>query len=142
MPLADLLRVIQEERIHAAAVVDEHGTTIGLVFREDVLEALVGPLGDEFDEDVPEFQEIQPGIYELRGRMPLPEVADRLGFELPEEEEEDQDTIGGHLTARLHRLARKGDEVDVGPYLASVLEVSRRRVQRLRMERRGREDAD
>jgi len=116
-------------------VVDERGTVIGLAFREDALEEIVGPLGDEFDEERPEFVEVARGVYELSGRMSLPEVCDRLDFELDWDEDEEVDTIGGHVTARLGRLPRRGDRVDVGPYRATVLEASRRRVQRLRLER-------
>jgi CBS domain containing-hemolysin-like protein len=135
MSLADFLRELQTRHQHYAAVVDEHGTVTGLAFREDALEEIVGPLGDEFDERERELLELAPGVYELRGRMSLPEVCDRLDFELADEEYEDQDTIGGHVTARIGRLPSRGDSVMVGPYKASVLEVSRRRVQRLRLER-------
>jgi CBS domain containing-hemolysin-like protein len=135
MPLSDFLLEVQRKRAHCAAVVDERGTVIGLAFREDALEEIVGPLGDEFDEDQPEFVEISPGVYELSGRMSLPEVCDRLDFEIDWEEDEEVDTIGGHVTARLGRLPRRGDRAPVGPYRAIVLEVSRRRVQRLRLER-------
>jgi len=135
MPLSDFLLEVQRKRAHCAAVVDERGTVIGLAFREDALEEIVGPLGDEFDEEQPEFVEIAPGVYELSGRMSLPEVCDRLDFELDWEEDEEVDTIGGHVTARLGRLPRRGDGVEVGPYRATVLEATRRRVQRLRLER-------
>jgi len=141
MPLSDFLLELQSRLVHAAAVVDERGTVVGLAFREDALEEIVGPLGDEFDEAEFEFRETAPGVYELSGHVPLPEVEDRLDFELLDEEDEGQDTIGGHVIARLHRFARKGDEVDVGPYRAKVLDVSRRRVQRVRMQRRREEEA-
>jgi CBS domain containing-hemolysin-like protein len=144
MPLSNFLQEIQTKQVHAAAVIDEHGTVIGLGFREDALEEIVGPLGDEFDESVQPLAEIGPGRYEMSGRMALPDVEGRLDFELSPAEDEDQDTIGGHVTALLHRLPRKGDAVDVGPFRATVLEVSRRRIQRLRLERReeGGEAAD
>jgi CBS domain containing-hemolysin-like protein len=135
MPLSDFLLEVQRRRAHCAAVVDERGTVIGLAFREDALEEIVGPLGDEFDEDQPEFLEVAPGVFELSGRMSLPEVCDRLDFEIDWEEDEEVDTIGGHVTARLGRLPRRGDSVEVGPYRATVLDVARRRVQRLRLER-------
>jgi CBS domain containing-hemolysin-like protein len=135
MPLSNFLLDLQRQRAHCAAVVDERGTVIGLAFREDALEEIVGPLGDEFDEDHPELVEGEPGIFELSGRMSLPEVCDRLDFELDWDEDEETDTIGGHVTARLGRLPRRGDGVDVGPYRATVLEVARRRVQRLRLQR-------
>jgi CBS domain containing-hemolysin-like protein len=133
MPLADFLRELQAGRQHCAVVLDEHGTAMGLAFREDALEEIVGPLGDEFDAEEPGFVELADGSYELPGRMPLPEVEDRLGFELGEEEREEEDSIGGHVTARLGRFPRKGDEVPVGPYVATVIDASHRRAQRLRL---------
>jgi len=135
MPLSDFLLEAQRRRAHCAAVVDERGTVIGLAFREDALEEIVGPLGDEFDEDQPEFLEVARGVFELSGRMSMPEVCDRLDFEIDWEEDEEVDTIGGHVAARLGRLPRRGDGVEVGPYRATVLDVARRRVQRLRLER-------
>lgn len=142
MSLSNFLLELQSKRQHCAIVLDEHGTTIGLAFREDALEEVVGPLGDEFDDEERDYAEVGKGVYEIRGRMSLPEVEDRLGFELPEDEREEQDTIGGHVTARLGRLPRKGDEVPVGPYLATVIDVSRRRVQRLRMVEQTERGAD
>jgi CBS domain containing-hemolysin-like protein len=115
--------------------VDERGTMVGLAFREDALEEIVGALGDEFDEQTPTLQQLGPGQFELRGRMALPEVCNRLDITLDDQEEEGQDTIGGYVTARLRRLARTGDRVTVGPYEATVLEASRRQIQRLRLER-------
>ncbi|MDH3726012.1 MAG: hemolysin family protein [Myxococcales bacterium] len=141
MSLSDFLLELQSSQQHCTAVLDERGTVIGLAFREDALEEIVGPLGDEFDEHKGEFQEVEDGVYEMVGRMSVPETCDRLDFELSDEEDEDEDTIGGHVTARLGRLAKSGDQVPVGPYLATVLEVSRRRVRRLRLERMPDEDA-
>jgi len=133
MSLSNLLRELQEHRQQCAVVLDEHGTAIGLAFREDALEEIVGPLGDEFDDEEPDFVELPDGSYELRGRMPLPELEDRLDFDLSEGEREEEDTIGGHVTARLGRLPKNGDAVRVGPYLATVTDASRRRVQKLRV---------
>jgi CBS domain containing-hemolysin-like protein len=133
MALSNFLRELQTGRQHCAVVLDEHGTAIGLAFREDALEEIVGPLGDEFDDEEPGFVALPGGVYELKGRMSLPEVEDRLDLELPDEEREEEDTIGGHVTARLGRLPRKGDSVRVGGYVATVIDASRRRVQRLRL---------
>jgi CBS domain containing-hemolysin-like protein len=133
MPLSNFLRELQASRQQCAVVLDEHGTAMGLAFREDALEEIVGPLGDEFDVDEMDFVEPSAGVFEMQGRMPLPEIEDRLDFELGENEQEEEDTIGGHVTARLGRLPRKGDSVRVGPYVATVTDASRRRVQRLRL---------
>ncbi|MBW2540942.1 MAG: HlyC/CorC family transporter [Deltaproteobacteria bacterium] len=133
MSISNFLRELQQHRQQCAVVLDEHGTAIGLAFREDALEEIVGPLGDEFDSEDADFVELSEGIYEVSGRMPLPELEDRLDFDLPEEEAEEEDSIGGHVTARLGRLPRKGDEVRVGPYLATVIDSSRRRAHKLRV---------
>ncbi len=135
MPLSNFLLQLQVNQSHCAAVVDEHGTVIGLAFREDALEEIVGPLGDEFDESHRDLHELGAGRFEVRGGMSLPELFDRLDFELSDDEHEDEETIGGHVSARLGRLPQRGEHVEVGPYRATVLDVSRRRVQRLRMER-------
>jgi CBS domain containing-hemolysin-like protein len=108
---------------------------IGFAFREDVLEEVVGPLDDEFDERELGLRQVSAGVFEAPGRVSLPEVLDRLEFTLDADEDEDEDTLGGHVTARLGRLARKGDSVRMGPYRAEVLEASPRRIERLRLRR-------
>jgi CBS domain containing-hemolysin-like protein len=135
MSVSSFLLELQAKHAHCAVVLDERGTAIGLAFREDALEEIVGPLGDEFDEEERDLREIGNGVYEVSGRVSLPEVCDRLDFELGEEEDEAEDTIGGHVTARLGRLPQKGDTTSIGPYRATVLGVTRRRVHRLRLER-------
>ncbi len=133
MPLSNFLLELQGAREHGAVVLDEHGTAIGLAFREDALEEIVGPLGDEFDEDESEIHESAQGVFEVRGRVSIPELEDRLRFDLPEGEREEEDTIGGHITARLGRMSKQGDTVRVGPYDATVIDVSARSIQRVRL---------
>jgi CBS domain containing-hemolysin-like protein len=135
MPMPGFLIELQNKRAHCAAVVDEHGTVIGLAFREDALEEIVGPLGDEFDEQTQDFVRIRDGAYELSGRVSLPDVCNELELSLDEDDDEKADTIGGYVVARLGRLPRAGDKVDVGGYRATVLDATRRRVQRLRLEK-------
>lgn len=141
MALSRFITELQTCNAHCAVVVDERGTVIGYAFREDALEEVVGPLGDEFDPR-PEhgFREVGPGVFESIGSVPLPEVLDRLGFALSDEEREDEDTLGGHVTARLGRLAKRGDVVRMGPYRAEVVEASPHRVERLRLRRASESD--
>ncbi len=135
MALPDFLGELQDKQAQCAAVLDERGTVIGFAFREDVLEEVVGPLDDEFDDREEGLRELSPGCFVAPGRVSVPEVLDRLEFVLPEDEREDEDTLGGHVTARLGRLARKGDVVTMGPYHVEVTEVSPRRIERLRLRR-------
>ncbi|MFT5735110.1 MAG: CBS domain containing-hemolysin-like protein [Planctomycetota bacterium] len=139
MSISSFLQEVQVNRQHCAVVLDEHGTAIGLAFREDALEEIVGPLGDEFDVSGSEFRALPDGSFELSGRLSVPEVLDRLDFELAEDEQEEEDTIGGHITARLGRLPTKGDVVQVGPYTALVLDASKRRVQLVKLTPSGKD---
>jgi len=133
MALSDFLSAMQASQAQCAAVLDERGTVIGFAFREDVLEEVVGPLGDEFDVMEHGLREVSAGIFEAPGRVSLPEVVARLSLSLDPEEDEEEDTLGGHVTARLGRLARTGDVVTMGPYLVEVVAASPRRVERLRI---------
>jgi CBS domain containing-hemolysin-like protein len=135
MPVSDFLLELQVKRGHCAVVVDGRGTAIGLAFREDALEEIVGPLGDEFDEVELQYRDLGDGSFEISGRMSLPEVCDRLDLDLPEDEDEGEDTLGGHVTARLKRLPRKGDRVRVGNFEATVVDATPRSAARLRLKR-------
>jgi CBS domain containing-hemolysin-like protein len=141
MSVSDFLLEAQAKQAHCAVVLDEHGTAMGLAFREDALEEIVGPLGDEFDERERNFRKLGESVYEMSGRVPLPEACSRTGLELGEGEEEGEETIGGHVTARLGRLPAAGDQVRIGPSLATVLAVERHRVARLRLEPAPEEEA-
>jgi CBS domain containing-hemolysin-like protein len=132
MPLSGFLSELQAHRQHCAVVLDEHGSAMGLAFREDALEEIVGPLGDEFDSDDRGIQQIEGGAWELPGRTPLPEVESRLGIDLTDEPE-GEDTIGGHITARLGRLPKRGATVQIAGWVATVVEATPRRVARVRL---------
>ncbi|NNL65355.1 MAG: HlyC/CorC family transporter, partial [Myxococcales bacterium] len=94
MSLADFLGELQAKQAHCAGVLDERGTVIGIAFREDVLEEMVGPLDDEFDEREHGMREISAGVFEAPGRVSLPEVLERLGVSLDSDDDEGEDTLG------------------------------------------------
>lgn len=135
MSVSGFLLALQKKMQECAVVVDEHGTAVGIAFRENALEEIVGPLGDEFDRAEVEFREISEHVYEIAGNMPLPEVCARLDIVLPDEEREEEETIGGQVVARLGRLAEIGDSVAVGDFSATVLAIDRHRIDKLRLER-------
>lgn len=124
-PLSRLILRMQRTRTHCAVVLDEHGSAVGLTFLEDALEEIVGPLGDEFDQEGPSVQRRTNGTIEVVGDLALPEAAQELGLA---DLDDESDTIGGYVIARLGRLPRRGDVVAIGPYQVSVTEVRRNRV--------------
>ncbi len=130
-PLSELLVDLQRDQAHCAVAVDEHGTTVGVVFLEDAVEEIVGPIHDEFDERVaPAWSPTEAGGFEMAGDLPLPDAAALLDLELGAEE----DTIAGHVVARMGRLPEAGETLDLPPWTVTVLGRSRRRVTRLRFE--------
>lgn len=131
-PLARLIYELQRAHTECAIVVDEHGTAVGLAFLEDALEEIVGPLSDEFDEVAPMVEDIEPGVSEVDGRLPLPEAAQRFGIEAAEDD--DEDTIGGYIVSQLKRLPRRGDELMIARYKVTVTQVERRMARRLRFQ--------
>jgi CBS domain containing-hemolysin-like protein len=127
-PIEALQQDFQPRRLHMAMVVDEHGSTTGLVTLEDVLEELVGEIQDEFDAEPPKLEHTAEGAV-VDGQMPLAEVIDALG--LAQVEIKDTYTIGGYVNAQLGRIARIGDTVELDEHLVKVLEMSGRRITRV-----------
>lgn len=126
-PLELLQRDFQQRRLHMAIVVDEYGGTSGLVTLEDILEEIVGEIQDEFDTEAPRMESTPDG-YVVDGLVLLEEIAERLGIELPEGESA---TLGGHVIARLGRMAKIGDVVELDGFRAKVIEMKGRRVSKL-----------
>jgi len=129
----DLLREMQQRRIHMAIVVDEYGGTAGLVTVEDILEEIVGEIQDEYDAEEPSFEQVGEGEYILDARMNLDDVNDLLGADLPTET---ADTLGGLIYDALGRVPVPGDQLEVGRWRIEVLTVSGRRIRRVRMTRK------
>ena len=91
--ISELLQKIQQERIHLAILRDEYGGTSGLVTIEDILEAIVGEIQDEFDDDeIPEIRQLGEGHFIFDAKLLIDNVNELLGICIAEE---DIDTIGG-----------------------------------------------
>jgi len=130
-PLGRLIMNLQKQRVTCALVVDEHGTAVGVAFLEDALEEIVGPIGDEFDQENPWIEKVDDDTVEMTGGVPLPDAGDVLGIDLGHED----DTIGGYVVSVLGHLPPEGEEATVPLYKVTVTEMTGRRVTRLRFER-------
>lgn len=126
----ELLQEMQAERFHLAVVVDEYGGTAGLVTLEDVLEELIGEIVDEFDVNEPLVEPLVGGSIRVHGRMPVYEVAELIGTELPEG---DWDTIGGLIFNTLGHLPEIGETLEVNGLTLRVEHVEGRRITRVRI---------
>jgi len=127
-----VMRALQEKRRHMALAVDERGVNTGLVFLEDAVERIVGPIQDEFDDEAPQAVKLGPGEHLVSGQLSLPEATSLLELELGDA---DEDTIGGHVVAHLERLPEVNEELVLAGYRVIVEQVSDRRIELLRFER-------
>lgn len=126
MPVHKLLRRFQESRIHMGVVIDEYGSTAGIVTLEDVLEEIVGEIEDEFDRPRrPDIVE-EEGGYRVAAKVHLHELR---WLHLPEDVAAGVDTIGGAVAKALGRIPEVGDTVVLGGYEVRVLHADRRRAQ-------------
>ena len=123
-----VLRDMRGARRHIALVHDEHGTVVGLITLEDILEELVGEIEDEFDPEQRDPIRVEGDTVLIDGAAPARDVADRLGFEL---EGHHETTIGGYLSEELGRVPRPGEEVDLHGRRFAVLGVDETRVTEL-----------
>ncbi len=121
-----LLREFRVSRNHMAIVVDEYGGVSGLLTIEDVLEQIVGEIGDEHDPDeVPDFRKESDGVYAVRALARIEDFNEEFGTNLDDEE---YDTIGGLVMHELGRLPRRGDAVSLEGIRFSVVKADRRRI--------------
>lgn len=104
-----LFRDMQGKKTHLALVVDEYGGTSGLVTLEDLLEELVGNIYDEFDpQEEQEIIQLDDTHWRVSGSADLEELAETMGFDLPEDEEIDYDTLGGLVFSQLSVIPEDG----------------------------------
>lgn len=123
------LALFQKRRLHIGVVIDEYGGTSGIVSLEDVLEELIGEIQDEFDQETPKVQAGPDGRFLVDAAIPLDEMEEALGIE-PEEDEE-VETMGGLVLARLGRMAHVGDIVEIDGRRVEVARVRGRRILKL-----------
>jgi len=138
MPVPDLLLKMRTRRVHMALVIDEYGGTDGLATIEDLVEAIVGDIEDEHDEDEDaQIVETADGRLDVDGRAESTEVEARLGVDLlPAEQDEDVDTIAGVVAALAGRVPQRG-EVIAHPHGVEfeVVQADGRRIRRLRIKK-------
>jgi CBS domain containing-hemolysin-like protein len=125
----ELLAEIQEDRLRMVIVIDEFGTTEGLITMEDMLEEIVGEILAD-DEEVA-FERINDQETLVRGEMNIDEVNDALGIELPEGEE--FETLAGFIFNRAGRLVEEGEQITFEHITIAIEEVDNTRIRRARI---------
>jgi CBS domain containing-hemolysin-like protein len=131
-PVAKMMREMQADRQHLAAVADEYGELCGIVALEDCLEELVGEIEDEHDRGEAGIRLVKERTWEVNGSVQLRELRKTLGTDFVAVRE---GTIGGYIFDQLGRAVAVGDVVEVEAWRIEVLENLRRRIVKVRIQR-------
>ncbi len=126
----DLLKELQSKQMHFAVVMDEFGSTAGIVTLEDILEEIVGEIWDEHDEIVEEITKISEKEYIVSGMANVSKVFDL--FDIDDDEIEAQ-TINGWAMATLGKIPEVGDSFESDGLAVEILEMDDKRVENLRI---------
>jgi CBS domain containing-hemolysin-like protein len=128
----EMLQEFQTRRRQIAVVVDEFGSTVGIVTAEDVLEQVVGELEDEFDIASKATGFNAEGVMTLDGSTTLRDLGTQLGWSFPREA--GVETLAGFLLAQLGHLPVPGESTTHNGRRYSVEDMSGRRIARVRVE--------
>lgn len=137
-PVLDLLQEFQQRRRHLAIVVDEYGSTVGLVTVEDAIEQLVGEVEDEFDVASKTVLTSASGAVLLDGGVSLRDLETQMHWKLPREG--GVETLAGFLLTRLGKIPRGGEAVEFDGRKLTVMEMSGHRISLVRVERTSSKD--
>ncbi len=128
----DLLHEFQQRRRHIAIVVDEFGSTTGLVSVEDAIEQLIGEVEDEFDVAPRAMLPTTTGAMMLDGSVSLRDLETQMNWHLPRDS--GVETLAGFMLTRLGRIPKGGESIEFEGRRLTVLEMSGRRISKVRIE--------
>ncbi len=124
--LLKLLKRFEKERIHLAIVIDEHGTVVGLITLQDILEYIVGELPEENDNGDIYIKQIDNLTWEVSGKLGVETLQEEIGISLPEDY--DFDTVAGFILYLLQRLPDENEEIVYKNFKLKIKKMDRNRV--------------
>jgi putative hemolysin len=131
--LAELLSEFKQRRRHLAVVVDEFGSTAGVITVEDILEQLVGNIEDEFDVSPPEPSLEDESVLVLEGSVNIRDLEAQYGLTLPRDT--GFETLAGFILARLQRIPSLGESFDFEGHRYTVEEMEGHRIAKVKIEK-------
>jgi|GEM_PF-198969 len=129
----DAMKKFNESKQNIAIVVDEHGTTVGLITYKDLIETIVGDIPEEYEPQEVTIKQISDNVWIVSGREDVTFLTDELGIVLPEDY--DYDTIAGFILDYLKRFPEENEEFIVQGYKFKVIEMSSNRIEKVMIEK-------
>jgi len=106
--LSDLFIEMRKRNCHLSVVVDEFGSTAGIITLTRLVEEIVGPVGDELTAIEKEYEVVNEYTFQIDGSMRIEEVNEEMGLELPEG---DYETVAGFILHLLRRIPIQGEQL-------------------------------
>ena len=132
---SELLKEMQRRNQQMAIVVDEHGSVAGVITVEDLVEEIIGEIGEDDRVPAPDAVREPDGSLILRGSVSLEKVQELFGVEFDVTGEESATTIAGLLNHVAGHVPSAGEHIDYGGLHFEILEANQRKVLRLRARR-------
>jgi CBS domain containing-hemolysin-like protein len=118
-PIGRLLKEFQLKHQQMAVVVNEYGSTKGIITMEDILEELVGEIQDEFDNEVPVVERISEGVYSVLASATLHDINKSLPN--PIENDGNYETLAGYIIYKCGRIPNTDETFFLDPYEITIL---------------------
>jgi putative hemolysin len=134
MKVSHLLKELQRRRLQMAIVVDEYGSVQGLVTVEDLIEEIVGEISDESDQVERPVERLRDGSWVVDASLSVRDLRSDYGLPIPESPE--YETLGGFVLTQLQALPRGGEIIEHGDYKFTIVDVSERRIAKVKVEKR------
>lgn len=121
--IGQLLKEFQMQHQQIAIVVNEYGSTKGIVTMEDILEELVGEIQDEYDTEAAIVEKTGPKIYTCMASAPLDDINNFLP--IPIRKDGQYNTLAGYLNLKFGRIPNLNDKISLGQYEFTILKKSK-----------------
>ena len=126
-----LLKEFRETRQHMAIVIDEYGSVSGAVTIEDVLEQIVGEIEDEYDVDDESYiKKFDEENHIVKALTPVNEFNEYFGTQFSDQE---FTTLGGLVLQQIGHIPERGETINIGPFLVTVLNADSRQIKLLKV---------
>ena len=132
-PIDDLLMDFKNKKRNIAIAVDEWGGTSGLVTLEDVIEEVVGEVGDPYDHEEYSFRKISKGHYIVEGAIKIYDLEENIDIHFPDIRE--YDTLAGYILDSIGDIPKEGEKVNYGEYIFKVIKLKKNRIDQVEIKR-------
>lgn len=134
--ISDLLEDFQSNKVHMAIVVDEYGSTLGLVSLEDIIEEIVGEISDESDNDEKLYTTLAPNVYLFEGKTHIVDFERILDFDEDafSDVRGDAETLAGMMLELKRDFPRKGDSFTAHEVRFTIEVMERHRIDKIKVE--------